>query len=452
MSCGPGKVSGPGAVPFWSTCYDVNSDMGSYLTSAEPQFRAELSDPNFVWRHFGKKPQDEAGRVRIATEGPSYLEQFQASLAALHPMLGSDDVAKGMYDGGKALVLQLRGSALPDDTPQLVAALADKDLKEKALKIVAYMTAPLALKYGPLAKAVHGQVFAGALAGASVLIYGAVTGQVQRALGQQMNELHSTSGKLANKAPAPPWEGYRPGDWVTMRMLADGAFTKRIGLVLAGSKTGRRYTRYDIAVFPSSDLVGRESTDLALLQQETMWAAADTDPKIRVWVNAMVAKFKAQSETCGLKRRKLMFSEGDELVEDHFGCGVSLDDLRIWGERLDRKKKAIERIQERITALQSDEPLEEDNEVQEDLFHEVIDSLMASWVLKKDAWNIDLKDWQAASGILPEKDTVPTPAPTPAGPSVPRALGAKEDREFSAAIPLAVLAVLVVGFFVFASK
>ena len=62
MSCGPGKVSGPSMVPFWSTCYEIHSDMGQHLTATTPSFQAELSDPDYVWRQFGKPPKDQAGR------------------------------------------------------------------------------------------------------------------------------------------------------------------------------------------------------------------------------------------------------------------------------------------------------------------------------------------------------------------------------------------------------
>ena len=80
MVCGPGQISGPSAVPFWSTCYDIHSDMGQHLTAPAQSFTAELSDPDYVWRQFGKPPVDQAGRERLAVSGPSLREQLQANL------------------------------------------------------------------------------------------------------------------------------------------------------------------------------------------------------------------------------------------------------------------------------------------------------------------------------------------------------------------------------------
>ena len=98
MVCGPHQIRGPSAIPFWTTCYDVNSDMGAHLMgSASPSFQAELSDPDYVWRQFGKYPKDAAGRQRLATDGPSLRQQLQASLNALHPFLGKDEVAQTMF-------------------------------------------------------------------------------------------------------------------------------------------------------------------------------------------------------------------------------------------------------------------------------------------------------------------------------------------------------------------
>ena len=109
-------------IPFWTTCYDVNSDMGVHLMgSASPSFQAELSDPNFVWRQFGKYPKDAAGRQRLATDGPSLRQQLQASLNALHPLLGKDEVAQTMFTEGTKMLSTLR-QTLPD-TKDLEAAI-----------------------------------------------------------------------------------------------------------------------------------------------------------------------------------------------------------------------------------------------------------------------------------------------------------------------------------------
>ena len=326
MVCGPGQVSGPSAIPFWSTCYDINSDMGAFLTSRSPNFQAELSDPNYVWRQFGKPPKDEAGRQRLATAGPSLREQLQASLNALHPVLGKDEVAQALFDQGQKMLSTLR--ALTPDTKALEASMKqkigdaaarygpgalqqfyDEETKQKLLGIIGAATAPLAVKYGGLAKALSGTITAGAIGGATVLIAGIWNGWVQERLGEQMNELHATSGTLADRVTE-PWQGYAPGDWVAMRELLDQAWVPRIGLVLDhGDKTNRRYARYRVAVLPTSDIVGRGAADLALMDQMGMRKAETMDPKLRFWRAAMAVKNKAEL-TAGCRFRRRMMKVG----------------------------------------------------------------------------------------------------------------------------------------------
>ena len=124
MVCGPGQISGPSAVPFWSTCYDINSDMGAFLTSRSVNFQAELSDPNYVWRQFGKPPKDQAGRERLAVSGPALTDQLQASLNALHPVLGKDEVAQALFEQGQKMLSTLR--QLTPDTQALQTAMKRK--------------------------------------------------------------------------------------------------------------------------------------------------------------------------------------------------------------------------------------------------------------------------------------------------------------------------------------
>ena len=100
MTCKAGQVPGAGPIPFLTYCYDRNSDMGAFLASAAPSFTAELSDINLVYSKFGTPPTDTEGRQRLATSGPDLWQQLQASLAALHPLLGKDEVAVTMRDEG----------------------------------------------------------------------------------------------------------------------------------------------------------------------------------------------------------------------------------------------------------------------------------------------------------------------------------------------------------------
>ena len=297
-------------IPFWPTCYDINSDMGAHLTSRAPALQAELSDVNLVFRKYGTPPTDAAGRLRIATEGPAMYEQFQAALAALHPLVGRDDVAKTMWSGGKELLVQLKRQQLLPDARALEAKVkgAASPWAEKALAELGLILAPFALKYGNLGTAISGSVKAGALAGASVLIYGAFQFKMQELLGMQMNELHATSGSLSEAARPPPWEGYQPGDWVSMRVLNGKVFKAHVGLVLTSGVSVTKYKRYEVAVLPSSDIVGREAGDMVLLDQNKMAAAVARDPKLGLWKAAMPAKLLADLEleegaTCKLRRR-----------------------------------------------------------------------------------------------------------------------------------------------------
>ena len=299
-------------IPFWPKCYDINSDMGAHLMPRAPALLAEMSDPNLVFRKYGTAPTDLAGRQRIATEGPSLYESFQAALNAVHPLMGRDDVAKTMWSGGKELLVQLkRQQLLPDARAlegRIKTAAAQLPWAEGALEKLGLILAPFALKYGKLGTAISGTVKAGALAGASVLIYGAFQYKVQELLGMQMNELHATSGSLAEKARPAPWEGYQPGDWVSMRVLEHKIFKAHVGLVLSpGYRTGSRYKRYDVAVLPTSDIVGREAGDLVLLDQNRMAAAVQKDPKLELWKAAMPAKLLAERSSCpvsvGTRRR-----------------------------------------------------------------------------------------------------------------------------------------------------
>jgi len=167
------------------------------------------------------------------------------------------------------------------------------------------MTAPLAIKYGGLIKVLNGAVGAGAMAGASVLVAGVWNGWVQEQLGKQMNELHATSGQLAEHVAGPPYEDYYPGDWVAMRELRDRAWVPRIGLVLHGSKENTRYWRFRVGVLPSSEIVWRDAADLALLDQQKMAAAVKVDPKLDVWRAAMAVKDDAMYRRRRLQRRRL---------------------------------------------------------------------------------------------------------------------------------------------------
>ncbi|MDP7573215.1 MAG: hypothetical protein QF391_16560, partial [Myxococcota bacterium] len=280
-------------------------------------FQAELSDPDYVWRQFGKPPADQAGRERLGTSGPSLRDQLQASLNALHPVLGKDEVAGALFEQGQKMLSTLRaltpdsktlesamkskiGDAAAHYAPEVMKQFYDEETKQKLLGYVAAITAPLAVKYGGLVKVLNGAVSAGAVAGASVLIAGIWNGWVQERLGEQMNELHATSGKLVDEARPEPWQGYAPGDWVAMRWVA------RIGLVLdEGDKTNRRYKRYRVAVLPTSEIVGRGAAYLALMDQQGMRKAESLDPKLRFWRAAMAVKNKAET-TRGCTRRRMM--------------------------------------------------------------------------------------------------------------------------------------------------
>ena len=313
-------------MPFWSTCYDIHSDMGQHLTAAQPSFRAELSDPHYVWRQFGKPPKDQAGRERLAVSGPSLREQLQASLNALHPVLGKDEVAQALFEQGQKMLSTLRqlvpdtkaleasmknkiGDAAAKYGPKALQSFYDEETKQKLLGIIGAATAPLAVKYGGLGRALGGTITAGAIGGATVLIAGIWNGWVQERLGEQMNELHATSGTLADAA-FEPWQGYAPGDWVAMRELLDQAWVPRIGLVLDhGDKTNRRYARYRVAVLPSSDIVGRGAADLALMDQMGMRKAEQMDPKLRFWRAAMAVKNRAEL-TAGCRFRRRMMKVG----------------------------------------------------------------------------------------------------------------------------------------------
>ena len=328
MVCGPGQISGPSSIPFWSTCYDIHSDMGQHLT-APGSFQAELSDPKYVWRQFGKPPKDQAGRERLGTSGPSLREQLQASLNALHPVLGKDEVASALFEQGQKMLSTLRvatpdsaaltaamknkiGDAAAHYAPEVMKQFYDEETKQKLLGYVAAITAPLAVKYGGLVRALNGAVAAGALAGASVLIAGIWNGWVQERLGEQMNELHSTSGTLADAAPGPPWQGYAPGDWVAMRELVQMAWVPRIGLVLdEGATADRKYKRYRVAVLPTGEIVGRGAADLALIDQQGMRRAETLDPKLRFWRAAMAVKNRAEL-TQGCKFRRRLMKVGNE--------------------------------------------------------------------------------------------------------------------------------------------
>ena len=343
MVCGPGQVSGPSAIPFWSTCYDINSDMGAFLTSRSPNFQAELSDPNYVWRQFGKPPKDEAGRQRLATAGPSLREQLQASLNALHPVLGKDEVAQALFDQGQKMLSTLRG--LTPDTKALEASMKqkigdaaarygpgalqqfyDEETKQKLLGIIGAATAPLAVKYGGLAKALSGTITAGAIGGATVLIAGIWNGWVQERLGEQMNELHATSGQLAEHVAGPPYEDYYPGDWVAMRELRDRAWQPRLGLVLHGSKDNSRYWRFRVGVLPSGDIVWRDAADLALVDQQKMAAAVRVDPKLDVWRAAMAVKDDALYNAPAGRGRRLVQTD-DPTDDPEYDTPSSDDDI-----------------------------------------------------------------------------------------------------------------------------
>ena len=312
MVCGPHQIRGPSAIPFWTTCYDVNSDMGAYLTSKNPNFQAELSDPNFVWRQFGKAPKDAAGRQRLATEGPSLTEQLQASLNALHPLLGKDEVAQTLFAEGTKMLGVLRqtlpetkaleaaiksktGDVLkaygPKLSNQAMGLLFSEKNKQQLLTAVGALTAPLAVKYGGLQRALESSISAGALAGATTLIAGVWNGWVQEQLGRQMNEMHATSGQLSDHVAGPPYEDYFPGDWVAMRTLRDMVWHPHIGLVTHGSKGhDDKYWRFRVAVLPTSDIVYRDAADLALIDQQKMAQAIKLDPKLEVWRAAMAVK------------------------------------------------------------------------------------------------------------------------------------------------------------------
>ena len=77
--------------------------MGQHLAAPAQAFQAELSDPDYVWRQFGKPPKDQAGRERLAVSGPSLRDQLQASLNALHPVLGKDEVASALFEQGQKI-------------------------------------------------------------------------------------------------------------------------------------------------------------------------------------------------------------------------------------------------------------------------------------------------------------------------------------------------------------
>ena len=111
-------------VPFWSTCYEIHSDMGQHLTAPGKSFQAELSDPDYVWRQFGKPPADQAGRERLAVSGPSLRDQLQASLNALHPVLGKDEVAGALFEQGQKMLSTLR--QLTPDSKALESAMKSK--------------------------------------------------------------------------------------------------------------------------------------------------------------------------------------------------------------------------------------------------------------------------------------------------------------------------------------
>ena len=158
------------------------------------------------------------------------------------------------------------------------------------------------------------------MGGASVLIAGVWAGWVQEKMGQQLNELHATSGTLSDPAPAKPWDDYRPGDWVAMRQLRDGSWHPKIGMLLRRLESTGKYQRFRVAVLPSGDLVGREATDLTFLDQQRMAKAVELDPKLRLWRAAMAVKDRAQPRhptvSCPVSRRRLGQTEGDSSIYD----------------------------------------------------------------------------------------------------------------------------------------
>ena len=321
----PGQVSGPGPIPFLSYCYDRNSDMGAFLASGAPAFQAEMSDMNIVFRKFGTPPKTMVGRWLLATEGPDLWQQLQASLAALHPLLGKDEVATTMRNEGLRLLATVRhltpdvaglqdairhkvGEAGATYAPETLKLFANELTREKVLGAVSALVAPLAVKYGGLGRALEASMKAGALAGATVILFGIWQHWVQGRMGEIHNELHATSGTLADKARPPPWEGYQAGDWVFMRELRGKEWKPRIGVVLdAGTKTNRRYKRYAVAILPAGTIAGRESTDMQFMDQAEVGRAVRVDPKLAVWRSAVAVKhFADKLLGCTRVRRRLV--------------------------------------------------------------------------------------------------------------------------------------------------